>query len=164
MRNVIEWTLRPSACPSVRLSFCPSVPLAAGSGIILLWTQLALRNCHAWLGLYFGCAMPSHTASYRPHFINTFANTPPGPRPCPVWVNYAKKPIKPAWLYKGLAVTLSCPLPAMDTTKWRLTKSEVMRRNEGDIADSVDKRVWLMHGSLISILFYILSIFSLIYI
>lgn len=121
-------TLRPSICPPVRLSVCPFgrgvghyiVMNAAGIAKLPRMTWLIFRLCHA------------PYASYRPHFINTFANTP-RPRPCPVWVNYAKKPIKPACLYKGLAVTLSCPLPAMDTTKWRLTKSEVMCRNEGDM-------------------------------
>lgn len=49
-----EMSLNEPARPSVRLS---RWPCGGGSGVILLWTQLALQNCHAWLGL-FGWAMP----------------------------------------------------------------------------------------------------------
>lgn len=120
MRNVIEWTLaiRKRVRPSLSLSLL-SFALAAGSGVILLWTQLELRNCHAWLVLYSAVLCHAPRRSHRPRFINTF--TAPCD-PAQFWVNYAKKPIKPASLHKGLALTLSCPLPATGT----LTKSEVM--------------------------------------
>lgn len=123
MRNVIEWTLaiRKRVRPGVRLSL--SFVLAAGSGVILLWTQLELRNCHAWLVLYLAVLCHAPRRSHRPRFINTFTALCD---PAQFWVNYAKKPIKPACLHKGLALTLSCPLPATGTAKITLTKNEVM--------------------------------------
>lgn len=117
--NELLPSVRESVLESVSLSFV----LAAGSGVILLWTQLELRNCHAWLVLYSAVLCHAPRRSHRLRFINTFTALCD---PAQFWVNYAKKPIKPACLHKGQALTLSCPLPATGTPKITLTKNEVM--------------------------------------
>lgn len=96
--------------PPVRLSVCPVGPVAGDRALYCYersWHCKIATHDLAYIRL--GHA-PRFTAAAAAHVSSTLSLL--APRPCPAWVNYAKKPIKPACLHKGQALTLPCPLPA----------------------------------------------------